>query len=181
MHCINTIQQNGDHWFYTPSAGVRDLKTLIEVYHDTVGSNCGALEMDFAPDKTGAIASDQAARYAEFGAWIGTCYGMDIGNTSMVGMNSGKAQLDLKITDSGKQFDRVMVQEDLINGQRVRAFDILVNGNKVVSSTAVGYKHILLLKSTYKTPATVSFKLDGYVGDSVNITNFAVFAPCPSQ
>ena len=74
-----------------------------------------------------------------------------------------------------------MVQEDLINGQRVRAFDILVNGNKVVSSTAVGYKHILLLNNKYQTPATVSFKLDAYVGDSVNITNFAAFAPCPSQ
>eukprot|EP01084_Bolivina_argentea_P065701 119754_1 len=175
----DTTLQNGDHWFYTPSAGVRDLKTLIEVYHDTVGSN-GVLEMDFGIDQTGNVADNQATSYKQFGDWINSCYGTNIASTKGNGLNNNNKQLDLKITDSGKKFDRVMIQEDLIQGQKVREFDILVNGNKMVSTTVVGYKRILILNQAVTTPATVSFVLNGYVGDSVDITNLAVFAPCSS-
>eukprot|EP00483_Globobulimina_turgida_P008485 UN08502 len=73
-----------------------------------------------------------------------------------------------------------MIQEDLMQGQRVREYDIIVNGNKVVSTTVVGYKRIVALNKKFTTPATISFVLNGYVGDSVDITNFAVFAPCSS-
>ena len=36
-----------DVWFFEPGMPIRPLKTLIEVYHQTVGRNC-VLEMDFA-------------------------------------------------------------------------------------------------------------------------------------
>ena len=36
-----------DVWFFEPGMPIRSLKTLIEVYHQTVGRNC-VLEMDFA-------------------------------------------------------------------------------------------------------------------------------------
>ena len=36
----DTTLQNGDHWFWTPPAtSVRTLPQLIDLYHDTVGSN----------------------------------------------------------------------------------------------------------------------------------------------
>lgn len=169
-----------DRWFYTPSVGIRDLRTLIKVYHDTVGSN-GVLEMDFAIDTTGNVAANQAARYKELGDWIRNCYGQSIVSTAKQGMNGGDNILSAEVDDEGVKFDRVMIQEDLRNGQRVRAFDILVNGKTITSSSGVGFKRIILFEETLTSPANVSFVLNEYAGDTVNITNFAVFAPCATH
>jgi len=38
-----TLQQ-GDHWFWTPGDSIHDLGALIDVYHNSVGSN-GKLEV----------------------------------------------------------------------------------------------------------------------------------------
>eukprot|EP01083_Nonionella_stella_P184431 669495_1 len=176
----DTTLQNKDHWFYTPSVGIRDLNTLIQVYHDTVGSN-GVLELDFGIDRTGNVAPDQYMRYKEFGDWIRQCYGKSLNSTHAKAMDGDNNMLKLEVMNSeSKLFDRVMIQEDLMQGQRVRQFDITINGNRAVSSTVVGHKRILLLPQNVSTPATVTFVLKGFVGDSVDITNFAVFSPMDS-
>eukprot|EP01083_Nonionella_stella_P289403 984790_1 len=134
MQWMCNIQQNKDHWLYTPSVGIRDLETLIQVYHDTVGSN-GVLELDFGIDRTGNVAPDQYIRYKQFGDWIRQCYGKSLNSTHGKAMNGHNNMMELEVMDSdSKMFDRVMIQEDLIQGQRVRAFDITINGVHTVSS-----------------------------------------------
>ena len=55
----DTTLQEGDQWFYNATVGVRSLATLLDVYHGTVGRNA-FLMMDFAPNRDGLIAQDQA-------------------------------------------------------------------------------------------------------------------------
>ena len=57
----DTTLQNNDAWFYSPTVGIRSLATLVDIYHTTVGRN-GFLMLDFAPDRDGLIAPDQAVR-----------------------------------------------------------------------------------------------------------------------
>eukprot|EP01083_Nonionella_stella_P289402 984789_1 len=106
--CSTTLQ-NKDHWFYTPSVGIRDLETLIQVYHDTVGSN-GVLELDFGIDRTGNVAPDQYIRYKQFGDWIRQCYGKSLNSTHGKAMNGHNNMMELEVMDSdSKMFDRVMI------------------------------------------------------------------------
>ena len=42
---------------------------VLQVYHGTVGRN-GFLMLDFAPDRDGLIAPDQAQRYKQFGRCV---------------------------------------------------------------------------------------------------------------
>ena len=48
----------GDTWFIEPGMGIRTLKDLTNVYHQTVGRN-GVLEMDFAIDRTGRVVRER--------------------------------------------------------------------------------------------------------------------------
>ena len=175
--CCDTTLQDGDQWFYNANEGIRTLQQLITVYHDTVGNNC-VLELDFAIDETGNIASAQAQRYKEFGDWINNCYGQSLKETNGTIMSqNGTLSLDV---DNGS-FDRIMVREDLSKGQRIRQFSIVVNGKVDSLSTSIGNKRIMMLSKEYPSGSTVEFVATSFVGDQAYITKFAVFKTCPSS
>ena len=175
--CDTTLQDNDD-WFYVSNVGIRNLQTLIQIYHATVGNN-GVLEMDFAIDTTGNVHPNQATAYEQFGDWIRNCYDNSLNQTKGQ-INKQNGMLELQIND---EFDRVMIQENLMNGQRIREFTININEKNVYQSTSVGYKRIVVLDNSYNASNTkVQLILNDYVGtDGVDVVNFAVFAPCPSQ
>eukprot|EP01084_Bolivina_argentea_P302503 522137_1 len=173
--CDTELQENGD-WFYVNSVGLKSLDTLITVYHDTVGNN-GVLELDFAIDTTGNVHPNQAMAYKQFGDWIRNCYGNTLNNTNGVITNINGV-LELEVS---KQFDRIMIQENLMNGQRVREFSVMIDGEGVYNGSSVGHKKIVVLKQVYnKVNTKVQLVLKQFVGGNVDVINFAVFAPCPS-
>ena len=47
-------------------------------------------------------------------------------------MNNNNNKLILQINDDNVLFDRVMIQENLMDGQKVRNFDILVNDKTII-------------------------------------------------
>ena len=51
----------------------------------------------------------------------------------------------MNISDENVIFDRFMIQEDSLDGQRVRSFEILVNIKKMVSTIVIGHKRIIIL------------------------------------
>ena len=177
--CCDTTLQEFDRWFYVPEDAGKPMAQLIDMFHDTVGNN-GVLEMDFAVDRTGNIAPHQARRYRAFGDWIRACYGagsaLNATTQRVISVKGGGVALE--VGSGGLVFDRVLVQEDLSQGQRVRAFRITVDGDAVYESTSVGHKRIALLKRNVSAPATVEFVADDFVGDQVYVANFAVYAPC---
>merc|ERR1712154_375552 len=107
-----------------PGESIRTLGQLITVYHQSVGNNC-VLELDFAIDETGNVASAQAERYKEFGEWINNCYGTPLKQTNGTIMNQNDT-LSLDV-DNGS-FDRIMLREDLSKGQRIRQFSVVIGG-----------------------------------------------------
>jgi alpha-L-fucosidase len=186
----DTTLQNGDVWFYEKGSSIRSLAQLISVYHATVGMN-GMLELDFAIDRDGLVSSDHAARYKELGDWIRTCYvtGMKY-KTSGTCVRGKDCILEIDIPSvhmegtSAITIDRSMVQENLSQGQRVRSFkvDLVTSSGAVVplgSGHSVGNKRINVGKPVDGVTKAQLTVLD-FKGDSIDITNFAVFAPCPS-
>ena len=146
--CDTTLQIK-DKWFYTPNSPIRSLKSLIDVYHETVGKN-GVLELDFAIDRDGLVNTNHAKRYKELGTWIKHCYSDPV--STSIGF-PGQNHLILRITRD-VPIDRLMLQEDMTNGQTIRSFEVyeLSNGsrgwNKIYeSSSGIGNKRIILLKS----------------------------------
>eukprot|EP01012_Entosiphon_sulcatum_P023067 TRINITY_DN28054_c0_g1_i1.p2 TRINITY_DN28054_c0_g1~~TRINITY_DN28054_c0_g1_i1.p2 ORF type:complete len:452 (+),score=93.83 TRINITY_DN28054_c0_g1_i1:50-1405(+) len=173
----DTTLQDGDHWFYVPGMTIRSLATLIDVYHHTVGQN-GLLELDFAIDRTGRVDPQHAARYKEFGDWIRACYGKPVATTSGTGTS-----FTLTIP-KGSQVDRVIIQEDQSQGQRIRSYEVDVQlpgssaWQSVATGSSVGNKRIQLF-ATPVTPALVRLTIPQSAATPV-VSAFSAFSPCPS-
>lgn len=176
----DTTLQDGDHWFYTPGDSIRDLATLIQVYHASVGQNT-LLELDFAIDRTGNVDPTHAAAYASLGSWIRSCYGTPLSATSGIGsvfvVELGGA--------AGATMDRVMIQEDTRQGELVRAYTIEYQApgsstwTAFSTGTAVGHKRIDLGSGSAVVASRVRLTVTQAVGTPV-VSFFGAFAPCPS-
>ena len=174
--CDTTLQDSG--WFFQSDDELKNMSTLIEIYHDTVGNN-GVLELDFGIDTTGNVHPNQAERYKQFGDWIRNCYDNPLNSTKGVVGGGKDAVLELMVS---KEFDRVMIQENLLQGQRVRSYSVMVDNVKVYEGQGVGHKKIVLLEKSYNNANTkVELQLTEFVGDNVDIINFSVYKPCSSQ
>ena len=116
---VDTTLQTDDKWFHTNEYPIRTLEDLIEVYHQSVGNN-GVLELDFAIDRQGLVDEEHAKMYKKFGRWIQRCYDKPV---SKVVSAPGREHIILKIPRNAK-VDRIMLEEDISNGQMVREFMI---------------------------------------------------------
>ena len=159
----DTTLQNGDQWFWNPSAGIRSLAELQAVYHATVGRNA-FLMMDFAPNQDGRIADDQAARYKEFGDWVRSCYGAaPISQIGPVTATLGQPVV-LQLPGKAAAINRVVLQEDQSGGQAILKYLVEANDGEagafrqVSSGTSIGNKKIDLFTSAEITNAT-AFRL----------------------
>ena len=131
--------------------------------------------------KNGTIPADQVARAKEFGDWIRSCYDAPVNATAAFNATT----VSLKIP-AGAAVDRVVVQEDLAKGQRVRSYvvDATADGGEtwaqVSNGTAVGHKRIDVLAAPLQGAAVeLRLTITKAVGD-VDVVQFAAFAPCPA-
>jgi len=173
--CDTTLQVD-DRWFWMPNTAIRPLNELINVYHATVGQN-GVLELDFAIDRTGNVASDHAQRYRDLGNWIRSCYNYPLDSKS-----GNTTQLMLSIPDN-ITIDRIMIQENLTYGQRIRQYIVEVsydstNWSLFSSGTSVGNKKIDIGKAM--NTQYLRLTVTGYT-DIPSISKFAVFMPCATS
>jgi hypothetical protein len=135
------------------------------MYETSVGHNT-ALIIDIAPFANGTVPAQQAAAATALGAFVSACYSAPILQTS------GNAQTFFSLMPSmAVAIDRVVVQEDILMGQLVRAFDLVAmlpggGSQTLFSGSSIGHKFIYVLPS----PLTVS-------GISLNITLLAALAP----
>ena len=165
----DTTLNDWDAWFFDPSAPLRSLSTLIDVYQHSVGQNC-VLELDFAIDTTGNVHPVQAQLYAALGSWVRNCFGSPIARSREGG--------ELYIP-AGDMFDRFILMEDQSLGERISSYSILVNGTVVGSGSAVGHKRIHVLPAPMNGPANVTLKLGGIL--PIMLRDFSAYRPCPSS
>ena len=122
--------------------------------------------------------------YAALGSFIRTCYGEGslpsttaLATTSSFGA-SNTTRLSLAFEGGGsKTFDRLIIKEELREGQNVLSFVILADGKSIFNGTAIGRTLIVLL------PANVTAsKLELKVLSAKKTPSFRLFAvPDPAS
>lgn len=169
--------QDGDAWFWNPNKPPISLSRMQEMYHYTVGNN-GVLELSFSPDRSGLIPTAHAARYAEFGAWVRRCY-----STPLAAAPPGAMQLTLP---PNATFDRVVLQEDLLFGQRIWEYAIEVRlatsgaWGLFANGTSIGHKKIERGR-VFETPSSggaLRVRVTQQRALPLHMKTVAVFAPC---
>jgi len=131
-----------DHnWFWSPtnSKNLRTLDQLMEIYYTSVGRGA-LLLLNAAPDTTGLIPAEDMKLYQQFGDEINRRFGKSLASTS------GKGEtVELKF-EKTTRIDHVIIQEDIVFGERVREYVIEAQsaGNwiELAKGTSIGYKRI---------------------------------------
>jgi alpha-L-fucosidase len=127
------------HWFWHPNAEnkLKSLDELMETYSKTVGRGA-QLVLGLAPDNRGLMPEVDVKRLQEFGAEVQRIYGTDLTKGRATGTYANLAP--------NTQIDRVVLSEDLNEGQNVRAYSLKVRvGNEwkeVSRGTTIGHKKI---------------------------------------
>ncbi len=135
-----------DHiWFYEPDREVKTLKELIHIYHDIVGRGM-IMELAFAINRDGLVEASHEKVYKELGAWVEKCYGRAVLSKQDT---NGNRVIELRLPeDEPASFDRIVLQEDIAMGQRIRNYTIdfvYLHGETiplVTNGTSVGRKRI---------------------------------------
>lgn len=146
------------HWFWHPNAEKR-LKTLdqlMDTYAKTVGRGA-QLVLGLAPDSRGLMPEADVARLREFGDELNRVYGRKLGR-------SAKDNVQF---DSPARIDRVMIREDLAQGQRIRRFRVEVKTGgawkEAASGTTIGNKRILMFEPV--TAESVRVRVDAALAE----------------
>ena len=179
--CDTTLQE-GDHWFWTPPAtAIRNLTTMIDVYHATVGKN-GIMEIDFAIDRDGLVAAHHEAVYRKLGAWIRGCYGGAPagGMVASRQINATAWEYTVAVTEPGVVVDRAVLREDTAKGgQRVRAWSLTMtaSGTLLHQAKSIGNRRAVLFGSTLVAPVNLTLTVSAVA--EPEWAQVGLFAPCP--
>lgn len=202
--CDFSIQQIGDKngWFYGAGDSRKTARQLMQLYYESVGRG-GVFLMNVPPSDKGVIDEKEKKVIEEFTAMRSAVFGTDLAagatatSASVRGGYSGydasnilDANYDTYFTtDDGvttaeieialngaKTFNRVMLQEYIPLGQRVKEFTVLVRKNGSWSTwgrgTTIGYKRILMGRSV--TADAVKIQITGALACPV-INSFGLY------
>lgn len=133
---------NGRHeWFWEPGdeAHIFPLKHLIDMYYKSVGRNT-SLILGLTPDADGLLPEPDVQRLKEWGAAIRDEFATPLATTS------GNSQ-ELVLPFSKKQaIDRILIMEDIAQGERVRQFVVEAKTSKgwvvLVEGSCIGHKFL---------------------------------------
>src|SRR5690554_4031398 len=140
-------------WFYHPEQDhhVKTLPELVDIYFQSVGMN-SVLLLNVPPDKRGLLHEIDVDHLQQFGAYIRSTFK----NEKLI---DGEAEWKAR-SGASKEFNiiqgdivnTVLLQEDILKGQRVEEFTVegLVNDEwvKITEGTTIGYKRLLRFNDT---------------------------------
>ena len=133
---------NGGHdWFWNPNEDnhVYPVENLLKMYQNSVGHN-STLVLGLTPDNRGLIPDADVKRLKEFGNEIAKIYSNPIATTSGEGTD-----FEIKIPNE-KKIQQIVLQEQIIKGERVREFivEAEINGHwqKIMNGSCIGNKYI---------------------------------------
>ena len=184
-------------WFWRESENdkVKSLKKLLSIYYTSVGRN-SLLLLNVPPDSRGLIHSADSARLMEFRAALDEIFKFNLADGAKVsatdcrgrgykagnilngdfdsywatgdGVNKASVTFDLA---GEKTFNRVLIQEYIPLGQRVKAFTVEAMGEdgqwkEIARETTIGYKRIVPVSKT--TAQKVRINLEAYASPVIN-------------
>ncbi len=159
------------HWFWHPDSEhrLKTLDELLEIYEKTVGRGA-QLVLGIAPDDRGLLPEADAKRLEEFGAAVRRLYGQPAAA-------GGAANPAFVRLPRPQRVDRVILQEDLAQGQMVRRFRVeaLAGGQWVEAArgSTIGYKRILRFEPV--EAAAIRVEIEASLGP-VHLKPVQVFA-----
>jgi alpha-L-fucosidase len=139
-------------WFYhgAEDLQVKSLEHLLDIYHRSVGRN-SLLLLNVPPDVRGLLHEQDVARLRQLRATLDETYGTDLTRVLEQDRDGRWDATDEQATlelDLGAErcFDRLLLQEDIEQGQRVEAFVLEAWHNDswkpVVRGGCIGYKRL---------------------------------------
>jgi len=139
-------------WFWSSEqdAAIRSLDELFGIYLNTVGRNA-VFQMNICPDSRGLIPEKDMIRLKEFGAAVQDQFGTNLiaaagVKVEPIKFQEGKFVRNIKL-ESPQLLNYVVLQEDIVHGQRVEEFETvltLADGEKkTIHATTIGAKRIL--------------------------------------
>lgn len=180
-------------WYYHPDQDdqVKSLEHLLEIWHGSVGRNANLL-LNLPVDRRGLVHENDAARLMELRAALDAIYAEDLargagahassvhggdprfaarhavdGDPATYWTPGGGGAAASLVVELGRtvRFDRVVLEEHLPLGQRVRSFGIDVrrgmDWERVATGTTIGNKRILILGEPVEGEALRLEVLDG--------------------
>ncbi len=131
----------GHEWFWEPGDEplIYPLDKLVDMYHQSVGHN-STLILGITPDTNGLLPEADVTRLQELGQEIRRVYNHPLAKTSGSGY-----QIVLNLNEK-TQFDTVVIQEDIQQGERVRAYSLEIRQEgtwqPLAAGTCIGHKRI---------------------------------------
>lgn len=164
---------NGRHeWFWEPGdeGHIYPLENLMHMYYHSVGHN-SSLILGITPDPIGLVPAEDASRMKEFGDEVRRRFSTPLAETQGRG---NELMIELPTSETINHF---VIQEDISEGERVRAFRIegYVNGDWVplYRGSCIGHKHIV--RTSDVDTDEVRLIIDQSKGEPV-IRKFALFS-----
>lgn len=163
------------NWFWSPTnhANLRSVDELVEIYYKSVGRGA-VLLLNAAPDTTGLIPEEDMLVYKAFGKAIRERFSKPAFSTEGKGP---RHEVQLK---TFTPIDHLVIQEDIVFGERIRDYhiegltdkgwQILASGssvgNKRIHSFAtVRVKAVRLTCTKYAAPPVIE-KLEGFLANT---------------
>lgn len=165
-------------WFYSPATddSVKSVDKLMDIYYSTVGRNANLL-LNVPPDRRGLIPAKDSIRLIEFRNRREQVFKKNLALGAKVTADGSRSHLDPASLVDGNattywasvdgvlnpvitlkfkkavEFNRLLLQEYIALGQRVKGFKVAVLDEKgqyveVAKETTIGHKRILLLPDT---------------------------------
>lgn len=135
-------------WFYHASEDslVKSPKKLVDIYVNSVGKN-SVLLLNLAPNKDGLVPAGDIDSLMGMRRILNTLFKNDILS------KANQTDSLTFILRKARFADFLVLQENIINGQKVESFELQAwNNNKwltVASGSTIGYKRILSFKRTF--------------------------------
>ncbi|MCG8305786.1 MAG: alpha-L-fucosidase [Cytophagales bacterium] len=158
-------------WFYHPenTKHLMSLETLIDKYYTTVGRNTNML-VGVVVDQSGLVPEVDVKRMKEFGDEIKKRFSKPVAAMSGVG---SEVVLNMK---KPQKINHVILMEDILRGERVRAFEIFgkTNGKwlSLGKGSCIGHKYIHQFEE--RALSSVKIVIDKSVGEAI-IRDFSVY------
>lgn len=184
-------------WFWRESENdkVKSLNELLSIYNTSVGRN-SLLLLGVAPDITGHIHPADSARILEFGSALRDIFSVNLADGAKVEASSSRGRVfkagnildgdydsfwaakdgvnesTLTFELAGeKTFNRVLIQEYIPLGQRVKSFSVEVLGadgkwKEIANETTIGFKRIVPVETV--TTSRIRVSLSSYAPPVIN-------------
>lgn len=158
-------------WFWHKSQSPKKLNELLDIYYNSVGRNC-VLLLNVPPNTRGLISDSDVQRLKEFRNALDTIFSDNVAENCAVLASSQRGEecsdfgpekvldddhlwtywapnevreehwIELRSQNGKMKFNVIRIQEAIGLGQRIKHYEIYIDGKKVIKGTTIGYKKL---------------------------------------